>query len=1063
MAAPPLVTTPPWWWTTCLFALLSLATPARASTKAGTARSSGAPVVDTSIVEAEPGQRLTFVFHVDNEAREERRVDARPILPSGWKLITGGGVLDVAAGERQPQFVQVLVPARAAPGVHVVGLEIRSVGAGRALRVDSIRVRVHSRRILQVAALDAPRFALAGSDYRSRFLVSNRGNAATRIGIETVEHAGFTTRPSWQDALLAAGETRELDVVVQTRTGNARVIRHLVEILAIADDRQRNDTTGIARASSTVLIVPQQADVAPRFHRLPMQARVVTTPSRETTGSRPATFGELTGGGVIADGSDTRIDFRLRRSDRHSSWSQSDDEYWFTLASNRLAFELGDRFYSLSPLTEPGRHATGAAARARLGGFSLRAFGVRDRRSQDPSAALGGTLGYDWHRNARIMGNYIERMGPDSGRTWSMRAQLTPSPLASLDVEGARALDRASDHHAVSILLSGWHPRLSYTVHHIDIPTEFPGSMRGVEQDAGSVAMRLIGPVRAKGSLSSQRNTRSPVTTPGVTGADVFTRELGFGVGDGLSVTHASTSAAAVTGEDIGAESLVRLRAGGRFASLTLQASALLGQVRSRADSSWRATFDAGLRAAVRFGRGNHVSAHMQQTTGPRWYAPLNQQHSTVGLAARIAPLRRITFDFAAAGTRTTAPQRHTFLTAEGTVNYQTPIGHVISVFMRSHGITANGLIGKPTFQVAYTVPLGLPVGYSRAGSRVVGRVYDTESGVGIPNALVLVGDQMAFSDRDGRVALSGLEAGTQYLQVELSGAVSDHVGMQPLPMPLTTRHGQSARVSIPLVVGGRISGRVRRLSPVSATTWDGSRTTLSDTFPVAAAVVTLMRDGGEVQRRLTDAAGAFEAAGLRPGRWTVSVDPAEAPPLHYFVQSGVTVDIAPGESATTDFDVLPRKRTIVMIDERKIVADKAAVPSAAPPEPVETPTRAIGAERNTVATLPAPRRDTSAKQVSAPPTATRVRQPASQGLFNPTGRSYYVVRQQDRTLENVALWIYGDIALWPKLWVANRQRLTNPDQLRPGMMLLVPPREPLTRDEVSARDAYEAGRRREP
>lgn len=1043
MPAQALVTTLPWYWTTCLFALLSLAAPAGASTNAASPRDSGALVVDTSVVE--PGQRMTLVFNVDNEGRPGRRVDAQPILPLGWKLISGGGALDLAAGERRPLFIQILVPERAAPGVHVVALETRGGSAGRVLRADSMRVRVRSRRILQVAALDAPRFALAGTDYRSRFLVSNRGNAATRLRIETVEHAGFTTRPSWREALLAAGETRDLDVVVETRTGNARVTRHLLEVLAVAGDRTRNDTTGIARASTTVLVVPQQADVAPRFHRLPMQARVVTTPSRDATGSRPATFGELTGGGTIADDSDTRIDFRLRRGDRHASWSQNDDEYWLTLANDRLAVELGDRFYALSPLTEPGRHATGAAARAQLGGVSLRAFGARDRRSQDRSAALGGSLGYGWHRNARVTGNYVERIGPDSGRTWSMRAQLTPSPLASLDIEAAQALDVALHQPALSILLTGWHPQVSYSVQHIDIPTEFPGSMRGVEHDAASVAIRLTGPIRMKGSLSSQRSMRSRVMPVGGSGADVRTREIGLGVGDGLSVTHASTLASAAAGEDIGAESLVQLRAGGRFASLTLQASALLGHVRTRVDSSWRATFDAGLRAAVRFGRGNHVSAHVQQTTGPRWYATLSQQHSTVGIATRISPVKRITFDLASAGTRATAPQRQTFLTAEGAVSYQAPIGHVISVFMRSHGFLANRLIGPPTLQVAYSVPLGLPVGYSRAGSRVVGRVYDTESGAGIANALVLVGEQMAFTDRDGRVALSGLEAGTQYLQVELSGTVSDHVGMQQLPMLLNTRHGQSARVNVPLVRGSRISGTIRRLAPVSATAWDGSRATLTDTFPVAAMIVTLMRDG-EVQRRVTDAAGAFEAAGLRPGRWTVTVDPTDAPPLHYFVQSGVTIDVAPGESATTGFDVLPRKRRVVMIDERRIVADQ------------ET-----GTKRET-AILPVPRRNTGAKEAPAlPPPVARLTQPTRRGLFNPTEPSYYFVGQSDRTLENVALWIYGDTALWPKLWFANRQQITKPTELRRGTKLLIPPRAPLTGDEIRARDEYIAAARGKP
>jgi nucleoid-associated protein YgaU len=50
---------------------------------------------------------------------------------------------------------------------------------------------------------------------------------------------------------------------------------------------------------------------------------------------------------------------------------------------------------------------------------------------------------------------------------------------------------------------------------------------------------------------------------------------------------------------------------------------------------------------------------------------------------------------------------------------------------------------------------------------------------------------------------------------------------------------------------------------------------------------------------------------------------------------------------------------------------------------------------------------------------------------------------------------VYGNPALWVKLWQGNKSQISNPDVIHPGQKLQVPTKAPLTAEELSARDEY--------
>ena len=57
-----------------------------------------------------------------------------------------------------------------------------------------------------------------------------------------------------------------------------------------------------------------------------------------------------------------------------------------------------------------------------------------------------------------------------------------------------------------------------------------------------------------------------------------------------------------------------------------------------------------------------------------------------------------------------------------------------------------------------------------------------------------------------------------------------------------------------------------------------------------------------------------------------------------------------------------------------------------------------------------------------------------------PPPEEIYVVQPGD-TLGGIAKEVYGDFRLWPVIFEANRDKLSDPGLIRVGMELLIPPR----------------------
>jgi hypothetical protein len=236
--------------------------------------------------------------------------------------------------------------------------------------------------------------------------------------------------------------------------------------------------------------------------------------------------------------------------------------------------------------------------------------------------------------------------------------------------------------------------------------------------------------------------------------------------------------------------------------------------------------------------------------------------------------------------------------------------------------------------QLAYRMPLGVPVGRAQASGRVVGRLYDAETGAPVARALVRVGDRTVVTDAAGRLVAGGLPPRAYFVQLDPETLGGERVAARSDVLRVDVRGGRTAALDLGVVRAGRVAARVVRLAPAGAelAAPGAADTALVEQGGVRDLVVEL-RHGAEVVRGVTDADGRAEFGELRPGRWTLVVVGGELPERHRLLDSAAAVDVAPGGLAEPVLRVAARRRVLRMLG-----GDAPAVPGLPGPRAPRTP-----------------------------------------------------------------------------------------------------------------------------
>jgi nucleoid-associated protein YgaU len=998
-------------------AALALAAPLRAQRVTVERR-------DDDALRVEPGTSATAVFRVANAGGAPVVAYPAAVLPRGWTAVAPEGPAELAAGARVVRLVGFAVPRDARAGSYFVRLGVRGAA-------DSVRVIVAGRRALAVRAAGAPRFAVAGDPYVTRFVVENRGNAPEAVALRLASSHGVEARLDSVRLLLAPGEAREVAVRVSTPRRITVTIPHRVEVGARAEE----DGGVAASASTSVAIVGRGGSGAPR-PRLPVEVRL----RNGTTLPAVSGSGALTGGGA------SRVDFLFRPADAAGSLRGDASEYRVQLTAPGADLKLGDQVYALSPLTQPGRYGFGAGATGAAGPLSGGGYAMRDRRA--PGA------GEEWGAQARLalgrVGSLgVQYLGRAAGALATARLLLTPTRQWTVDAEAGAG--------ARSVAVHGSGARASAYGRHLRTDAAYAADFAGESVDEAGVSLRPWRALHLSGTASRHRDAAPHPLAAGAGSRELLAASIGWG-----------SMAADLRDErrdDAGHISSVALRGTFRAGPLWISPRAEAGRWDDTAGAS--APFRR-LSAHGGLTHGQHsLSAWLEHSTrSPYALRPGGSLAATIDAALRPAASTRLHATLR--GSRVDGVWRG----ASGEVGLWQDVLRGQRLVARARwGLSGVEIAEGPRLLLDYVIPIGLPTPRGGGAGRVAGRVLDAESGRGVAGVPVRLGNQVVLTDRGGRWSFEGVVPGTLALEIDRLAAGLDRVPLGPVPGEVTVSGGRTARVDVALVRGGRVLGTIRVLDFAEGPSPAAGPPPTVESGGLRDAVVVLA-SGADSLRRVTDASGRFDFADLRPGRWALSVEHAELPAHHRMERDTMTLEVAGGGAREVVLRVLPRYRPVRIIAGGEMRA-------GAPDAPALTAANSTVAARDAVPAPPVPQRPAPVAPPRAPaavaPRAAAVPRrapPARRAPAAPAPRSEigasgfsdwphttYTVQPGDASLVAIAWLTYRDGALWPRLWLANRHVLGTPARIAPGQVLVVPAPGPLTAAERAALREYPSRR----
>jgi len=884
----------------------------------------GAPVVTSSETgqrEIVPGKPATIVFTITSAMDRAVAYRTAVILPPVWRLLSGSDPLMLAPRGRETRLVLVGVPALAPPGRQPIELRLTDERDGSHLIARGVaHVVVASRPRVELIAVDAPEFVAAGGQYRATFVLRNTGNAGVAVRLRAKAYPDFPTTLD-SVSFLRAGEERTIRATVSTRVTERSSLVHTLNMEVALPGAD----SAVARAQSGVLVVARAADDKTGDYEIPAQLRIIAG-GRANSGENGAVAFELSGNGALSAGGSTRVDFLARRSRSPHLPFALREEYRLGLASPFYDVRLGQQLFTLSPLAREGRSGSGASLRMRMGPLTVGGFRSDERWDpvlnfasgvfRDPENAAFIEL-----RPARAIGvgvNYLSSSDFPGGDLWTARLELDPHSLMRVSVESGSGLGAANGERGSMITAHGDSRYLSYYVRHEKADTGFAGSRPGT---TGSYAQLAIRPLRRL-QLSARAHNLEMSSRSWRESAMVERwsreRDAGVSIPGLIALRYRSTE------RDFGALSVAGLQQTigahltPRLGFVALDAQIERGTLQDTAGVR-QPVESISLRSTLGRGFGHSLSAFMRRESG-RWaFATSDQSRVSTGVNAVLRAGRRFSLEvFGIRMEDSTVSGRRTSSMVDAVAAFTAGSGFAAD--FRWRAVTSGATPVRPEMQFSLTIPLGIPGRRAGNAGRITGRVYDIETGRGVPNALVRLGDQAVLTDQSGRLEFGSVRPNTYNVQLDPGSVGGGRVPLAGAAAPVTARAGKTSRIELGVGRGSRVAGRVRLYAPADPMRWNGAIDQTTDNGGISGLVVTLT-NGEQTIRRVTDSEGSFEVSDLRPGRWTASVAGSDLPPLHHVASEPSAATVAAGQTGTIEIKVLPRKRTLRIVSGGEVTA----------------------------------------------------------------------------------------------------------------------------------------------
>jgi len=905
-----------------------------------TAKSDGVEIraAAAKLTETEPGKIISASFVVANHTSQDEELTEQLTLPTGWqKLAPPDLPFTVQAGSQSVRIVAVAIPALAPSGrfdvkYAVYGQPDRSLGD--TVSFSAVVLPVSK---LELTVEETPDMVIAGEPYIVRLRLVNHGNAKLSIHTATKSTPNFPVKTDGTELALEPGGSRDITLKVATDGGLAEKVAHVLSIESAAAASGGQAVS--AKQTVVTNIIPRISGNQDPYVRAPITYRHYFT---QQTGRKGTMQAELSGGGALNEEGTRSFEFLFRGPDAQQTSNSFElrDEYRVSYFGEDFDIHLGDRTYTLSPLTERYGYGRGAEMDYHSDAFGAGAYYMQSRWRASNPREIGSYVKYDFGRSFELKLNFLRKWDAETLRPfeaisqnlWTLESHYKPGKWLDLALEGGFS---QSDHG--NGLNPAWRiearGELPHQVYYSLEATHAAPSFFGAVHDSDATRATLTFPIFQKlsGNLAYDDYTTIAALNP--IESTVLPHENSWRGGLRYrfsTITDASAEYRYIHREDVllpaafdFTENSVRLGLRHNFGKFALQNFLDIGEIRDMLRGNEDRFFER-YSVFLNYRTSANYTYSLFGSYGPSPYIGETGNNWSFGATGswKVRESMGVNVQYSRNGYDSLSGRTQDSLQAS--LNYTFANRQSFSMATRwSH--TNGQKEPEAAVLVSYTVPLSLPVGRKTSTGAIKGQVFEPSglAAMPIPRAVVFANDTAAVSDENGDFVFPSLKPGIYTLRLDQRSIGTERIALQEFPQTIEVKRDSAGRLSIGVVNACAISVRVVIFAPPAANR-------LSDIHPsepqppmkevggLAAAVVEIS-NGRQIIRQETDSDGNAAFNHLQPGKWALKVRADELPPNTVLEQPETQLMLEPAQTQSVTVRLLSRRRTVTFIDEGTI------------------------------------------------------------------------------------------------------------------------------------------------
>ncbi len=866
-----------------------------------------------SPIEVKPGETIAAAFKLINNTDKKQFYDALIILPKGWKLVVREMPFELEPFTTDIRLISFSVPTDAPAKTYQIRYTVKDHNVPVNEASVTIDVDVVEIIQLELKRLQAPRFAIAGSTFKSIFLITNMGNTVIPVSLNLKSSLGFPIRTDSTIINLAPKESREISLSVITEPIKEKITHNLeIEAMTLIDLSKK------VKANSMVDIIPRITQIETEYFELPITAKLRGVGEQNLFGVQA----EITGYGSTNEQKTDRLEFLIRTPQTHTkSILGQRDEYRASYRTKNYELIAGDMNYSLSPLTELGRYSTGIGGRAYLKTFTIGGFYNNSRWPGIDQKELAGFISYEFKKDNTIGLNFLNKSEQYSSNIGSLLGILTPLPRNELELELAASSKEGKQGSAISTKFSGAYKWFNYDLHYVYSAPDFGGYYSDINFFSAGINTQLSQKIRVQTYIRQEKRNLSLDTNFITAPSDAFF-QIGANYSDNFAVNYRRQiqkdrfdSSRFNRYEDV-LQTILRYNFSNVNLSLNIDFGSTHDEILNRISPSKRYALYAGIKPT----NWSNLSGSIEFSNNQNIYTGEDQKHISGSINAyiQIASTTQMQVNFFRSKFDIFTSQIYTV--ADATLDHIfSSNNHKLTLRGRYNAFAPEIVDNSFAYALEYAVPFNAPLKRITGIGQLRGVLKD-EKGKGIANVLISAGTNFALTDNQGSFYFPSLKPGTIYIIVDQAGIGLENITTQPMPMEIIIRGGEESKVTITTTRSVTIAGNSVLYSMKEYSLGDTTTTFIK--LGGKAGVIMEISNGTEIFRRVTDNQGKFLFNDLRPGRWVITVAGGEIPDYYFIQPDSVIVELKAGEKKDTTFQIRQRKRTIKMLHEGIVVQE---------------------------------------------------------------------------------------------------------------------------------------------